>query len=101
MVKNLPANVGDLRDAGSIPGEEMATHSSILAWEIPWTRGIWQAAIHGVPKSWTQLSNRLHMHTRLDESTVCPFYYSVVFHCMGISLCLSSHLLKDIYKDDL
>ena len=40
MVKNLPANVGD---AGLTPGlgipleKEMATHSSILAWEIPWT----------------------------------------------------------------
>ena len=38
VVKNLPANVGD---AGSNPGlgrpleKEMATHSSILAWEIP------------------------------------------------------------------
>ena len=28
--------------------EEMATHSSILAWEIPWTRGAQQAAVHGV-----------------------------------------------------
>ena len=42
MVKSLPANAGDARDAGLIPGwedpleEEMATHSSILAWEIPW-----------------------------------------------------------------
>ena len=40
MVKNLSANAGD---SGSIPGwevpleREMATHSSILAWEIPWT----------------------------------------------------------------
>ena len=39
MVKNLPANVGDL---DLIPGQEdllekeMATHSSILAWRIPW-----------------------------------------------------------------
>ena len=39
--KNLPANTGDARDAGSILGredpleEEMATHSSVLAWEIP------------------------------------------------------------------
>ena len=39
-VKNLPASA---RDTGSIPGlgkspeEEMATHSSILAWKIPWT----------------------------------------------------------------
>ena len=37
------ANAGDIRDAGSIPGsgksleEGMATHSSILAWRIPWT----------------------------------------------------------------
>ena len=41
LVKNPPANAGDV---GSIPGgredpleKEMATHSSILAWEIPWT----------------------------------------------------------------
>ena len=41
VVKILPANA---RDTGLIPGlgrsprrKEMATHSSILAWEIPWT----------------------------------------------------------------
>ena len=40
MVKNLPANVGDsssIPGSGRSPGEEMATHSSILAWKIPWT----------------------------------------------------------------
>ena len=43
MIKNLPANEGDVRDAGSIPGWEdpleagMATPSSILAGRIPWT----------------------------------------------------------------
>ena len=43
MVKNLPGNAGDARDTGSIPGwedpleEEMAIHSSILVWKIPWT----------------------------------------------------------------
>ena len=31
-------------------GKEMATHSSILAWEIPQTEGAWQAAVHEVPK---------------------------------------------------
>ena len=42
-VKNPPANTGDMRDAGLISGwerpleEGMATHSSILAWKIPWT----------------------------------------------------------------
>ena len=40
VVKNPAARAGD---AGSVPGsgtspeEEMATHSSILAWRIPWT----------------------------------------------------------------
>ena len=43
MVKNLPANAGDIRDVGLIPGskdsleEGMATHSSIITWRIPRT----------------------------------------------------------------
>ena len=43
MVKNPPAKAGDARDAGQSLGqedplaEEMATHSSILTWRIPWT----------------------------------------------------------------
>ena len=42
MVKNPLANVADAEDSGSIPGwqdpleKEMATHSSILALELPW-----------------------------------------------------------------
>ena len=39
----------------------MATHSSTLAWKIPWMEEPYgiapQAAVHGVAKSWTQLSN--------------------------------------------
>ena len=31
---------------------EMATHSSILAWEIPWAEGAWWAIVHGVAKEW-------------------------------------------------
>ena len=30
--------------------KEMATHSSILAWEIPWTEGAWWATVHGIAK---------------------------------------------------
>ena len=40
MVKNLLSNVGDVvQSLGEEDplGKEMATHSSILAWEIPWT----------------------------------------------------------------
>ena len=41
LVKNMPANAGDPRDAGLIPGlgsglrKEMATHYSFLALKIP------------------------------------------------------------------
>ena len=37
--------------------EGMATLSSILAWRIPRDRGAWQAIVHGVTKSQTQLSD--------------------------------------------
>ena len=43
VIKNLLDNAGDLRDvSSSLAGEDsleegMATHSSILAWKIPWT----------------------------------------------------------------
>jgi len=42
VLKNTPTKAGDIRDAGLIPEsrrspeEGMATHSSILAWRIPW-----------------------------------------------------------------
>ena len=57
-VKNPLANAGDSGDLGSIPGwedpleEEMATHSSVLAWKSM-DRGAWWATVHGVAKSWT------------------------------------------------
>ena len=54
--KESACNTGDL---GSIPGsgrspeKEMATHSSILAWRIPWTEEPWRATVHGVAESRT------------------------------------------------
>ena len=58
MGKNPPANAGDPRDVGSIsgparsPGGGMATHSSILAWRIPWIEEPGGVKVHGVAKSW-------------------------------------------------
>ena len=37
--------------------KEMAIHPSILAWKNPMDGGAWQATVHGVSKSQTQLSN--------------------------------------------
>ena len=63
VVKNLPANAGDTRDMGLIPesgidareGHSNPFHYSCL--ENPMDRGAWQAAVHGVAKSQTLLSN--------------------------------------------
>ena len=65
MVNNLFAKAGDIRDLGSIlgsgrsPEKGMATHSSILAWRIPWTE-------QPGAKSQAQLK-RLSMHTHIES----------------------------------
>ena len=63
VVKNLPANVGDIKDLGSIPRLGRSPgggHGNPLRYsclENPMDRGAWQATVHGVTKSWTGLSD--------------------------------------------
>ena len=56
LVKNLPTmqetRVQFLGQEDPLE-EGMATHSSVLAWRIPWTEEAWHAAVHGVAKNWT------------------------------------------------
>ena len=67
MVKKPPANEGDMRDAGSVPGSGRSPgggHGNSLQYsclENPMDRGGWWATFPGVAKSQTQL-NRLSMH---------------------------------------
>ena len=56
VVKNPPASAGDIRDVGSIPQlgrsleEGTATHSSLLAWRIPWIEEPGGLQSIGVPR---------------------------------------------------
>ena len=56
VVKNMPANAGDIRDIGSTPrsGRPTGGGNGILFqysyWENPMDRGAWQAAVHEVSK---------------------------------------------------
>ena len=61
MVKNLPAKqetwVQSLGQKDPLE-KEMATHSNILAWRIPWTEELGRLqSVSGVTKSWTRVSD--------------------------------------------
>ena len=43
--------------------KEMETHSSILAWKIPWTEEPGSLQSIGSQKSWTRLSTHMYMNT--------------------------------------
>ena len=61
VVKNLPANAGDVRDVGSIPGSGGSPeggYGNLLQYsclENPMDGGAWWVIVHGVAKSRTRL----------------------------------------------
>ena len=63
VIKNLPANAGDTGDAslilgsGRSPGVGNGKPLQHFSLKNPKDRGAWWATVHGVAKSWTQLSN--------------------------------------------
>ena len=66
VVKNLAANAGVLSlDWEDPPEKEMTTHSSILAWRIPWTEEPGGLQSMGLQESdrTEQLNTHTHTHT--------------------------------------
>jgi len=57
VVKNLPANAGDIRETDSVsgsgrsPGRGQGNPLQYSCLEIPSNRGAWQATVHGVANS--------------------------------------------------
>ena len=70
MIENLSANAGDIREMQvRSPGRKdplekgMATHSSILAWRIPWTGSLVGYSPQGCEESdLTEMHENVHTH---------------------------------------
>ena len=75
MVKNPPANAGDAGDAGLVAGSGRSlrgANGNLLRYsclENSTDRGDWQAQVHGVAKSWIQVSTHTHTHTHTHRAT--------------------------------
>ena len=74
VVKNLPTNA-EAAEAGSIPGlvrspgEGNGKPLQYSCLENPMDRGNWWARVHGVAKSWTQLSEHARTHPAYEDET--------------------------------
>ena len=84
IVKNLPA----MRETGvqSLGQEDtlekgMATHSSILAWRIPWTEKPGLQSM-GLQKSWTRLNDK----TMTNMIPILPRFALVSYHILEGSI---------------
>ena len=77
MVKNPPANVGDIKDAGSIPGLGRSPgggHGNPLQYsclENPMDRGAWWVTAHGVTQSWIPMKQLTHTRQPKDARAAC------------------------------
>ena len=90
MVKNLPANAGDRRYLGSVPGlgrSPARGHGNPLGYsclENPMDRGAWWATVYRVAKSWTQLK-RLSKYSNI-------YQYLFTYHICFIHSSINGHL---------
>ena len=90
MVKKPPANAGDIRNEGSIPGSGKFPgrgHGNQLQYsclENPMNREVWQAMVHRVTKSQIKLK-RLSMHINVSSNHFKVFDLLLVLFCPGYS----------------
>ena len=102
VVKNLFANIGDIRHRGLIPGQEdplekgMAAHSSVLAWRIPWAEepgGLQSIRSQRVEHDWSTLACMLY--SLQAYSMVIKYFYTLWNDHHNESSCRSFYSISD------
>ena len=107
VVKNLPVNVEDVRDVGvqSLDQEDplekdMATHSSILAWRVPWREEPSRLLSRGsqsVRRDWSNLAHTIQPFKLLPSNSIKYFSFLLTLIFLVFSHNLTSvHFLKKI-----
>ena len=81
VVKNPPANAGDIRDADSIPLGRLGNPLHYSCLENPMGRGAWQAVVRRVVKSWKKKKSWTRLKWLSTQACIC----------MG--MCISPHYL--------
>ena len=101
VVKNLPANAGDVRDTGSIPGSGRSPgggHGNPLQYSClqntPIDRGPWRATVHRVAKSQTDT-------TEVTSNTSMPYPSSLSPHSHGSPPDTKPRSLPDLHLKQL
>ena len=86
MVKKLPANAGDARDADLIPGSgrSLGVGNDNPLWysclENPMDRGAWWVTVHGVTKGQTQLTQ----HAQYEASFYVMIVMMIIIQIYGL-----------------
>ena len=95
MIKNLPANAGDTRDVGSIPGSGRfsgvgnGTPLQDSCLDNSMDRGVWWAIAYEVAKSWTRLWDWAHICARARTHTHTSIYLYVSLYMYSIYICIT------------
>ena len=88
VIKSPPANAGDASNMGQSLGQEdplkedLATHSHILAWRIPWTEkhgGLYSIGLQRVGHNWSNLEHNITwvletVSIETKTNVLSPFY---------------------------
>ena len=95
VIKNLPVNAGDIRDAGSIPGLGRSpgrVHGNPLQYSCLklMDRGAWRATVHGVAKS------QMRLRTRASPQNVFVLYILLQILKTGTVIQIGSIILLSL-----
>ena len=83
MVKNLPANAGDIKEMGSIPRSPGEGHGNLLQYfclDNSMGRGVWWTPVHGIAKSdMTEATACMYEEIKYSRDAVWSKSHSVTF----------------------